>query len=55
LDHYPQDRAEIVFEIVAELDRAGDRVSALRCLGTLVAAGGVDDALAPVEIAGVIS
>ncbi len=52
LDHYPQDRAEIVFEILAELDRADDQVLALRCLGTLVAAGGVDGAWGPVEIAG---
>ena len=52
LDRYPQDRAEIVFEIVAELDRAGDQDSALRWLGTLVEAGRVDGALARVEIAG---
>ena len=53
LDRYPDDRGEIVFEIAAEFDRAGDQDSALQWLQTLVAAGGVDGALARVEIANI--
>jgi hypothetical protein len=42
-----------VFEIAAEFDRAGDQRSALDWLRTLVAAGGLDGALARVEIASI--
>jgi len=53
LDRYPDDRAEMVFEIAAEFETAGDQESALGWLQTLVDAGGVDGALARVEIAAI--
>jgi hypothetical protein len=49
LDRYPDDRGEIVFEF----EQAGDQESALQWLQTLVDAGGVDGALARVEIASI--
>jgi hypothetical protein len=52
LDQYPEQRAEIIFELAAELERAGRSESALEWLRGLVDDGGVDGALARVEIAG---
>lgn len=51
LDRYPEDRPEIVLEIVAEIERAGDAESALAWLDTLTAAGGFEAAVARVELA----
>ena len=51
LDRYPDDRAEIVFEIVDGLRRAGDDEAALGWLRTLTAAGGFDGSMARVQLA----
>ena len=51
LDDYPDERAEIVFEIVSELRRSGDDAAALGWLHTLTAARGLDASMARVEAA----
>lgn len=53
LDQYPDDRAEIIFELAAELERAGRSEAALEWLRRLVDDGGVDGALARVEMASI--
>lgn len=51
LDEYPDERAEIVYEIAAELCQAGDDEAALDWLGTVVATGGFDASMARVQAA----
>jgi SEC-C motif len=51
LDLYPDERAEIIFELAAELERAARPEAALEWLRRLVEDGGADGALARVEIA----
>lgn len=51
LDQYPEQRAEIIFELAAELERVGRPESALEWLQQVADDGGVDGALARVEIA----
>lgn len=53
LDEFPDSRAEIIFDLSAELAREGRTTEALQWLGRLAAVGGVDGALARVEMAAV--
>lgn len=52
LDRYPDERAAIIFELAAEFDHTGRPAEALEWLETLAHGGGVDGALARVEMAG---
>jgi hypothetical protein len=51
LNEYPDERAEIVFEIAAELRQAGDDKAALDWLDTVVAADGFDASMARLQAA----
>ena len=51
LDEYPDSRAEIIFDLSAELARAGRTSEAFEWLGRLAEGGGVDGAQARVEMA----
>ena len=53
LDEFPDSRAEIIFDLSAELAREGRTTEALQWLGRLAEGGGVDGALARVEMAAV--
>ena len=53
LDEFPDSRAEIIFDLSAELAREGRTTEALQWLGRLAEGGDVDGALARVEMAAV--
>lgn len=53
LRDYPEDRDEIVFELALAYKTAGDTDAAQRVLREVVAEGGVNGALARVDLAGV--
>lgn len=53
LDEFPDSRAEIIFDLSAELAREGRTTEALQWLGQLAKGGGVEGAQARVEMAAV--